>query len=180
VKPATIIHVFCLLMACSGAPQATPDTGAVRSDAPRRITSIRADTTVQSTRDTARGLSWTFQVRETTRYLAPAVVLRLVGRNSSRVVREAGFAGSAWQAFDFVVLDSAGRELWSRLHGYDIELSRYIVWLKPGDSIVFSDVWPLVDDAGVTAVPGRYTIQAYLTLRRPSRGPIAATAVELR
>jgi hypothetical protein len=45
------------------------------------------------------------------------------------------FAGSLQQAFDFLMEDKRGREVWSRLHGGDIDLSGLIVRVQPGDSV---------------------------------------------
>jgi hypothetical protein len=90
--------------------------------------------------------------------------LRLVVHNSSRrpVWLETG--DSAY-AFDFVVSDSLGTEVWSRLHSRRSDPIPMIIRsrpIAPGDSVVFTDLWNQRTNAGDPARPGRYWIRGTL------------------
>lgn len=90
--------------------------------------------------------------------------LRIVVHNSSRrpVWLETG--DSAY-AFDFVVSDSLGAQVWSRLHSRRNDPIPMIIRsrpIAPGDSVVFADLWNLRTNAGDRALPGRYWLRGTL------------------
>jgi hypothetical protein len=61
-------------------------------------------------------------------------------------------------AFDLVVLDDAGRMIWRRLGGATILTVLGIRELRPGQTIDFTDVWSLRDQADQPLAPGRYRL----------------------
>lgn len=90
--------------------------------------------------------------------------LRLVVHNSSSrpVWLETG--DSAY-AFDFVVSDSVGAEVWSRLRSRRNDPIPMIIRSRPvaaGDSVVFADSWNQRTNGGFPARPGRYWIRGIL------------------
>jgi hypothetical protein len=93
-----------------------------------------------------------------------AVPLRLVVHNSSSrpVWLETG--DSAY-AFDLVVSDSLGAQVWSRLRSRRDEPIPMIIRsrpIAPGDSVMFTDLWDQRTNAGNPAMPGRYSIRGTL------------------
>lgn len=90
--------------------------------------------------------------------------LRLVVHNSSSrpVWLETG--DSAY-AFDFVVSDSMGAEVWSRLHSRRSDPVPMIIRSHPiaaGDSVVFTDSWSQRTNGGEAVTPGRYWVRGTL------------------
>jgi hypothetical protein len=93
-----------------------------------------------------------------------ALPLRLVVRNSSErpVWLE---TGDSSYAFDFVVSDSLGAQVWSRLYSRRNDPIPMIIRsrpIAPGDSVVFTDTWYQRTNAGEPARPGRYWVRGTL------------------
>lgn len=89
------------------------------------------------------------------------VTIRLVLRNGGSHEEELAFVSGANQRIDVMVLDSAGREVWSRLYHQDIDLGRIVVRLRAGDSLVFTERWNQRDNEGRPVTPGTYTVQGH-------------------
>jgi hypothetical protein len=62
-------------------------------------------------------------------------------------------------AFDLVVTDSAGREIWTRLHDQIIPAIVRVEQLAPGASLELRDTWYQNDNNGQPVVPGEYVVQ---------------------
>jgi hypothetical protein len=93
-----------------------------------------------------------------------AVPLRLVVHNSSDSPVWLETGDSAY-AFDFVVSDSSGAQVWSRLQSRRNDPVPMIIRsrpIAPGDSVVFTDSWNQRTDGGDPAMPGRYSIRGTL------------------
>lgn len=83
--------------------------------------------------------------------------------------------GSPAQRFDFVVVDSSEREVWSRLYHQDITLVLFRVPLRAGDSLVFMERWDQKDNDDRMVPPGSYTIRGYVSPRTPDSRGVAST-----
>jgi hypothetical protein len=82
-------------------------------------------------------------------------------------------------AFDIVVSNAAGMEVWRRLAGQTITAILGIRTLEPKETVTFEDLWPQRDQAGRPVPAGRYNIVGVL----PSEGDSLVTApvpVEVR
>jgi hypothetical protein len=93
--------------------------------------------------------------------------MRLVLHNAGRRDVELAVV-SPRQRFDFVVLDSAGHEVWSRLHNEDIDLVRFAVVVRAGDSLVAAEQWDQRDNSGRAIPAGSYSVRGYISPRTPT------------
>lgn len=87
--------------------------------------------------------------------------------------------GSPAQRLDIVVVDSAEREVWSRLHHEDINLVQIMVPLRTGDSLAFSEQWDQRDNDGRAVPPGSYTVRGYLSPRTPRDREVASARLRV-
>lgn len=80
-------------------------------------------------------------------------------------------------AFDLVVEDPAGVEIWSRLHDQVVQQILRVEHLAPGDTLVLEDTWPQRSNAGRPVVPGEYQVRGEVLAEG---GPLVAGPVPLR
>lgn len=90
-----------------------------------------------------------------------------------------GVVGSMKEPFDATITDSAGRKVWSRLHGIDIDLSRRVIPVRAGDSVVFVGKWHQRDTAGRAVAPGTYWVRGSLPPSKPGRSETAAVRLRV-
>jgi hypothetical protein len=64
--------------------------------------------------------------------------------------------------FDIIVETADGRPVWRRLAGHTITAILGVYTIEAGGGLLFEDVWPQTDQAGVQVPPGRYSIQVEL------------------
>jgi hypothetical protein len=100
--------------------------------------------------------------------------LRLVVHNSSKrpVWLE---TGDSSYAFDFVVSDSLGAQVWSRLHSRRSDPIPAIIRsrpIAPGDSVVFTDVWDQRTNAGDLVRPGSYWVRGTLNTHEDRKNEV--------
>jgi Intracellular proteinase inhibitor len=75
-------------------------------------------------------------------------------------------------AFDIVVSDSAGREVWSRLHGQIVPAIIRLEPLGPGKALELRHKWNQRGNERRAVPPGEYDVQAHiLTDGDPLRAP---------
>ena len=73
--------------------------------------------------------------------------------------------GDSAYAFDIVVTDSAGAEVWSRLRSRRADAIPAIIRshpIAPGDSVLYTDWWDQRTNAGKQVAPGLYRIRGVL------------------
>jgi len=77
-------------------------------------------------------------------------------------------------AFDLVVEDPVGTEIWSRLHDQVLQQILRVEHLAPGDTLVLEDTWLQRSNAGSPAEPGDYQVRgSILTEDEPlTAGPV--------
>lgn len=106
------------------------------------------------------------------------LTIRLVLHN--RGPRDEEFlAGSPGQRFDIVVVDSAEREVWSRLHHEDITLVGFVVALRARDSLVFTERWNQRDNDNRPLTPGSYVVRGYVSPRTPGYSGVASARLRV-
>jgi hypothetical protein len=75
-------------------------------------------------------------------------------------------------AFDVVLADSSGTEIWTRLHDQIVQAVIRIVQLEPGKSIELRHVWNQLDNSGRQVRSGDYVVRGLvLTDGVPIRTP---------
>jgi hypothetical protein len=75
-------------------------------------------------------------------------------------------------AFDVVLTDTNGREIWSRLHDQVVQAIVRVEQVDPGQSIELRHTWNQHDNLGRPARPGEYNVQGLvLTDGAPIRTP---------
>lgn len=80
-------------------------------------------------------------------------------------------------AFDIVVTNRAGAQVWRRLRGADVAAALGVRTLQPGDTLELTDRWTQVDNVGGPVAPGTYYVHGYL----PAEGqPLTTATHELR
>jgi hypothetical protein len=62
-------------------------------------------------------------------------------------------------AFDLIVEDEAGTEIWSRLHDQVLQQILRVEHLAPGDTLTLEDTWPQRSNAGSPVPPGAYRVR---------------------
>lgn len=67
-------------------------------------------------------------------------------------------------AFDILISDAGGSEVWRRLAGSAVSAALALLTLRPGETRDFSARWAQVDSLGRAVPPGRYTIQGILPM----------------
>jgi hypothetical protein len=72
-------------------------------------------------------------------------------------------------AFDLIVHDGSGRQVWRRLEGAAIAMVLGIRELAPGQFLELEDVWRQTNAAGSPVPPGRYRLTG-LVPGEPGRG----------
>jgi hypothetical protein len=80
-------------------------------------------------------------------------------------------------AFDLVVEDSAGEEIWSRLHDQVLQQILRLEHLAPGETLVLEGTWPQRSNAGSPVGPGEYQVRGEILAEG---GPLLAGPVPLR
>jgi hypothetical protein len=65
-------------------------------------------------------------------------------------------------AFDVIVTDEAGQEVWRRMAGQTVTAILGIRALAPNESLTFEDVWPQRNSSGGQVPPGRYAISGLM------------------
>lgn len=167
---ALIVLAMMAVMAACPSPQDQPAS-------PSDTVSIAApSTSVQSTSQFAfpPGVSARIDLSKAAVSSGEPVTVRLVLHNR-RPRDEVLRLGSPAQRFDIVVVDSAGREVWSRLYHQDITLVRFAVPLRTGDSLVFRERWDQRDNDDRMVPPGLYTVRGYVSPRTPDYPGVAST-----
>jgi hypothetical protein len=124
------------------------------------------------------GVSATVNLPKASVQVGEPATIRLVLRNVGARDTALSLVGSVEQRFDILVLDSAGREIWSRLHQQDIDLGRIVLPLNVGDSLVFTDQWNQRDNSGRPVSPGSYEVRGHLSPR--AFGDSALASARLR
>jgi hypothetical protein len=61
-------------------------------------------------------------------------------------------------AFDLIVHDASGRQVWRRLEGAAVAMVLGVRELAPGESLDLGDVWRQTNSAGLLVPPGRYRV----------------------
>ncbi len=72
-------------------------------------------------------------------------------------------------AFDLIVQDASGRQIWRRLDGAVVAMVLGIRELAPGEFLELEDVWRQTNAAGDVVPPGRYRLTG-LVPGEPGRG----------
>jgi hypothetical protein len=72
-------------------------------------------------------------------------------------------------AFDLIVHDASGRQVWRRLEGAAVAMVLGVRELAPGESLDLGDVWRQTNSAGLLVPPGRYRLTG-LVPGEPDRG----------
>lgn len=80
-------------------------------------------------------------------------------------------------AFDLVVEDPAGVEVWSRLHDQVVQQILRVEHLAPGETLVLENTWRQQSNAGRPVEPGEYQVRGKLLAEG---GPLLAGPVPLR
>ncbi|MBI4305200.1 MAG: hypothetical protein HY678_02675 [Chloroflexi bacterium] len=114
----------------------------------------------------ANGLVLTVQAPEVLHRGDPtrfAVVLTNEGPNQLEVMR------NAHHPVDIVVFAADGSEIWKLLKGF-ITLAGKIERLGPGDEVRYDVSWPLEDNDGNPAPPGRYLVRASMNMSLEGTG----------
>jgi len=94
-------------------------------------------------------------------------------RNPTETRRSLITGGSGEQQIEFVVLDSAHRQMWNSVEGQSIDLVRNEYVLAPGDSVLFSSSWVLPSFPRKPIPPQDFRVRAYATLRQTGDSPIS-------
>jgi hypothetical protein len=79
--------------------------------------------------------------------------------------------------FDVVIRAADGAEVWRRLRGGAVAELLAVLRLAPGEAHDFSVRWAGVDEAGVPAPPGRYTLQGMIPINGRRRTTAVRTLV---
>lgn len=80
-------------------------------------------------------------------------------------------------AYDLIVEDEAGAEVWSRLHDAVLQQILRVEHLAPGDTLVLEDSWPQRSNAGSPVPPGEYRVRGEIFTEGE---PLTAGPVPLR
>lgn len=98
------------------------------------------------------------------------VPLRLALTNTGDQTVKFEMSGHNETAFDFVVTDVGGAELWRRTHGRTALDVVRAVTLLPGASLVFAENWDQRDNNGRLLSPGTYQVRGIVvTVELPDR-----------
>lgn len=97
------------------------------------------------------------------------VPMRLVLENHGDQPVEVGLGGAPI-AFDFIVLDPDGQEVWSRLEGLAVEAILRPQTVGPGEAVDFLDAWDQRDNRGRRVAPGSYRVRGVLPVVGEPRG----------
>ncbi|MQA89082.1 MAG: hypothetical protein GEU90_02425 [Gemmatimonas sp.] len=89
------------------------------------------------------------------------VAMTLMLENQGEEEVEIGLGGQPI-AFDFIVRDTQGREVWSRLEGVPIESILQLRTIGPGEVMEFTDVWDQRTNSGLPVEPGTYEVSGVL------------------
>ena len=65
-------------------------------------------------------------------------------------------------AFDIIVQDRGGSEVWSRLRGQIVSMILQVAILQPGECVEFVHAWDQRDNAGRRVAEGDYRVQGIL------------------
>jgi len=174
-RMGSVIHVatvFVLMTACSPTPESasssTSSTASGLAGAP--------ETSRQRVPPT---VSAKVELSKASAPQGEPVTIRLVLRNDGARDAELSVVGSLEQRFDVIVLDSAGREVWSRLHLQDIDLGRNVLPMRAGDSLVFAERWNQRDNGGRLVSPGWYEVRGHLSPRSGGDSTIASARLHV-
>ena len=107
------------------------------------------------------------------------LTIRLVVANRGPREAALSFSGTETHRFDFAVIDSKGREVWSRLHHEDIDLTRFVLPLRSGDSVVFTDRWNQQTNDTGPLTPGWDTVRGYIPPRASGDSGIASARLRV-
>lgn len=91
------------------------------------------------------------------------VPIRLVLENASDAPETVYLTGRPI-AFDVVVEDSAGRDVWTRLAGETMSMVLQMVELAPGERREFRAEWDQRDAEGAPVGPGEYRLRGRLSM----------------
>ncbi|MGD8497036.1 MAG: BsuPI-related putative proteinase inhibitor [Gemmatimonadales bacterium] len=80
-------------------------------------------------------------------------------------------------AFDLIVEDEAGAEVWNRLHDQVLQQILRVEHLAPGDTLTLEDTWPQRSNAGSSVPPGDYRVRGEIFTEGE---PLTAGPVPLR
>ena len=159
------VTLSTLMLACSPTPKSASTASSDSVSSAARV-------------DTGQPLSAKVNLPQSSVRAGQPVAIRFVLTNIGAQDTEVSVVGSAEQRFDVTVLDSAGIEVWSRLHQQDIDLGRNVLPLRAGDSLVFAEQWDQRDNNGRPVAAGSYEVRAHLTPH--TSGRVAPTSARLR
>jgi hypothetical protein len=80
-------------------------------------------------------------------------------------------------AFDLIVEDRAGAEIWSRLHDQVLQQILRVEHLAPGDTLTLEATWPQRSNVGSPVPPGDYRVRGEIFTEGE---PLVAGPVPLR
>jgi hypothetical protein len=72
-------------------------------------------------------------------------------------------------AYDFVVTQSDGLEVWRWSHGQAIQAILELRTLKPGETVAFAATWGQRDNAGTPIPTGTYQVRGVMNLDPPEK-----------
>lgn len=168
--PATI----AMLTACPSPPHESASSSADSASSPAPSASVGSTSQFALPPD----VSARVELSKVEVVRGEPVTVRLVLHNRGPRDEELGL-GSPEQRFDIVVVDSAEREVWSRLHHQDITLVRFVVPLRAKDSLVFAETWNQRDYGNRALTPGTYTVRGYVSPRTPGYAGVASAQLRV-